>query len=217
MSGSTVNVGDTFRSVIADCNALWRVDRVSAGVAHCHVVNEPWEHEGVTYPGEYAGRTDVFKVSDVAHKLAAEKAMRERRAKADEFFAGLEIGSDVHYDHGFGQWVRCEVVAYNPDVHHVNGLNRDMDTGRIVLRPYALVGPAWKPRDLPGWFVRADGEWIARYCYHAGVIERGEVWRPDYACVYESGKVEPRKGDPTTMEPHSLNPDDNIVHEEVAA
>lgn len=217
MTAIKVKAGDQFRSVIADCNALWQVDRVSGGVAHCHVVNERWEHNGRTYDSDYAGKRDVFMVSDVAHMLARAQAMRDRLAAADEFFAGLEVGQDVHYDHGFGQWVRCEVVAYDPSVHSTNGLNKDMVPGRIVLRPYALVGPAWQPRDLPGWFVRADGERIARYCYHAGVIERGEVWRPDFACVFESGKTDARKGDPTTMEPHSLNPDDNIVHEEVAA
>jgi hypothetical protein len=149
-------------------------------------------------------------VRDIEAILAQQAAWEDRRRVADDWFNGLELGSVVHYDHGFGQWVRCEVVAYDPAVHTTNGLNRDMEEGYVVLRPFALVGPAWKPSDLPGYLIRSDGEKVANYCYHAKVIADGQVWRPDYACCFESGRVEARKGDPTGMDEHSLDPDTNV-------
>jgi len=199
-----VQVGDTFRSVIADCNALWRVTRIDGDTAHCVVVNEPWKHNGHTYASDFAGRRQPFYVSDVASRIAQAQAWERVMQENDEFFDGLELGQVVHYHNGFGEFVRCMVVEYDYDFR--TGPS-EYTAGQKVLLPIALVGN-WNPRDLPHEIRQADGSVYESVPYHAKkVLTMSGAWRPSAGCVFESPsfKGNPRfQEDPSTMEPLDL-------------
>lgn len=200
MSTITVRKGVTFRSVIADCNALWRVERVSGGVAHCVVVNEPWEHNGRTYDGEYAGSRKPFYLDDVERILAYEERFRADREYGEDFFDGLDVGAIVHYNNGFRQFVRCEVVAL--DETQRTGTGQEYAPGTKLLQPVALCGDGWKQNDLVGEITH-EGVRYMTLGYHARkVLTRTGAWRPHHGCVFESpgySSSYARAGDPTGL------------------
>lgn len=204
MTEIKVKKGDTFRSVIADCNALWRVESVSGGIAHCVVVNEPWEHNGHTYDSDYAGHRKPFYVQDVKSAIAMAQMWEQRANEQDEFYASLVPGQIVHYNNGFGEFVRCEVIVLDEDLR--SGPS-EYKAGDTVLQPVALVG-AWKEYDLPHTRLDEDGVEREVIPYHARkVIERSGAWRASDSCVFEApgySSSYKRQGDPTTMEPIDL-------------
>lgn len=204
MSTSTVKTGVTFRSAYADSNALWRVERVSDGIAHCVIVNEPWEYNGRTYDGDYAGVRKPFYVSEVEDKLAWEESMRESQKRNEDFFDGLEPGQIVHYHNGFGDFVRCEVIVLDEDTR--SGPS-EYKAGTKVLQPIALVGK-WK-HDLPREYKDENGQTKVVIPYHAEkVLNRTGAWRPHQSCVFEApeyaSQYRRNQGDPTGMKPINL-------------
>lgn len=51
-----ITKGMQFRSVIADCNALWETIRPSGKQAWiCQVIDEPFEYDGKMFASDYAG------------------------------------------------------------------------------------------------------------------------------------------------------------------
>lgn len=199
-----VKKGDTFRSVIADCNALWRVESVSKGVAHCVVVDEPYEIRGNWYPGEYAGQRKPFYVKDVERMLHQAQVWKRIANEEDEFYASLVPGQIVHYNNGFGEFVRCEVIVLDEDMR--SGPS-EYKAGQTVLQPIALVGN-WKPHDLPRTYTDDQGVERTVIPYHASkVLERSGAWRASASCVFEAPSYSSgykKQGDPTTMEPIDL-------------
>lgn len=177
-----VKEGTRFRSIVADCNALWEVKRKAGrGVWECFVVNEPSAINGRLIDGEYAGRIDVFREADIKAKVAMEDLFAKNMSDHERFYASLQLGQIVHYDSSFGQYVRCEVVM-GTTVHKKNG--------HKCLKPIALVG-AWPSFDLPRR--GRDGEVVLGY--QAEKIANGVCFEPNSSCIYE-GSTRPRDVDP---------------------
>lgn len=187
MSVVSVAPGLTFRAVVADCNALWKViEPAGPQVWGCEVVDEPIELDGGrTIPGEYAGHTDVFLESDIIRRASMQTAMADLIADTGRFYDSLELGAVLHYHDAFGRFVRCEAVTHN---------------GQRALRPTALVG-AWQSIDLP----RRNPDGTVNVPYHAKrILEGGDPWRPSLSTLYEHPSYTGPIDDPRTMTPISL-------------
>lgn len=104
--------------------------------------------------------------------------------KSDAWTRTLRQGQIVHYHHGFGAWVRCEVVDHPLRVPESVG--RDPSVPSLV--PLHMVGPQW-PRDWPVTRER----WTER-------IRTGESFQPNAENVYESPYWTDGGPDPATME-----------------
>ena len=103
-----VKSGLTFRSVVADTNALWQVrDLVSFG-ADDTGINDPIWQCGCIEEGYETH--DVFRESKILLLANTKKAIAEMLSTNDAFYKSLNIGDVVHYHNGFGAFVRCEVV-----------------------------------------------------------------------------------------------------------
>jgi hypothetical protein len=203
--------GMRFRSAYADSNALWEVKSHSGGgVWQCEIVDEPFEIDGRTFSGDYAGVVQPFNARAISAAVAREQSMQAHFDAADDWFAGRELGETVHYCDGFGQFVRCEVVIGNEQ--NLDAYNADSLMGQKVLQPVALVGDWNEP-------VKRDLDGSVRPGYHAQKILEGTgAWRPSTTCVYEApdcseqyraeGKVDPR-----TLEPVSLQVPELTEHE----
>jgi len=169
----TIKRGTLFRYVIADCNALWKVKRKSGREAWVAVVvNEPVEIGGRMYDSDYAGTERAFLAKDIEHVLRVTAAFEAMRHEGDDFYASLKAGETVHYHNGFGEYVRCIVVAG--------------EDGKHALREAALVGE-WSAYNL-----KPDS-------YHAKKIASGEPFKPSASNIYEHCKAGPF--DPRGMAP----------------
>lgn len=180
-----VSLGTQFRSVMADCNALWEVKRKRGRDTYeCEVVNEPIEYEGRKFDSDFAGHRRVFGGEEIRQKLAL-AAMFDRSKDANKaFYASLEVGSTVHYHNAFGQYVRCEVVVAPSDDACVHA-----KAGDKCLKGVALVGN-WKD-----WDLKPDS-------YHVRSIREEKLFQPHCSCVFEhAGKSHPNHPDPTGLEP----------------
>jgi hypothetical protein len=185
-----VAVGVQFRSIIADCNALWEVyEKAGPGVWRAEVVNEPVEINGTMYDSDHVGTCDVFDEDQIARSLRAAAMWEGLADRRGDYFESLTVGDIVHYHNSFGQYVRCEVV-------------RSEDGSENQLQPIALVG-AWKPYDLPQR--RANGEISTPY--HADkVLNRTGAWQPSDGCVYESPSFVKPRGEAESIDPTALDP-----------
>jgi len=164
------------------------------GVWECYVVNEPYEVNGEKYDGEYAGATDVFKAGDIDSMVRWEKAIKSRQNESKNWWDFLTIGDIYHYDNGFSNYVRCEVVE---------------EDGEKKLQPIALVGD-WKGHDLPSR--RANGQ--VHYPHHAEkVVDRVGAWRCDTGCIYEVSERRQKGLDPRPLEAINLTVPDMTEEE----
>jgi len=182
--------GKRFRSVIADCNALWEVKGSRGrGVFECEVVNEPWEHEGQTYDGDFAGRVGVFTREHIEAALAMEEFWQRSHDEHEEFYASLGDHQVVHYHDGFGQYIRCHAVTATEDVPGMAGIKK----GDRCLREVALVG-AWRAHNLnPG-------------DHHVRGVLEGRLFKPNASNIWENPKasVRDRHPDPRYLKPIDL-------------
>jgi hypothetical protein len=189
MTKNTRLKGKRFRSVIADCNALWEVKRSRGrGVFECEVVNEPIEIDGKTYDGDFAGRRGVFTREDIEAKLRWQAFSDERWAEHEGFYEGLGDHQVVHYHHGGGEFIRCHAVVAGPR-HELD--HPCVKEGEKALKIVALVGK-WRDYDL-----RPDG-------YHVQRI--GRLFKPNASCIYENPKApaQTRREDPRHMKPVAI-------------
>lgn len=179
-------IGKRFHSVIADCSCLFEVKaKQGRGGYRCVVVNVPIEIDGKKYDGEFAGEVRLFTTAQIEDAIANEEYYAKMRADHAAFYAGLEVGAIVHYHYGFGQFVRCEVVALTEPTRI--GLTEEYPAGTKVLRMKALVGP-WREREL-----RAS-ELYPRW------VSEGNLMCPNLTNVYESPRYSTKPGelDPRT-------------------
>jgi hypothetical protein len=196
-----VRKGTQFRSVIADCSALWEVTSVKGDTAYAVVVDEPFEIGGVTYPGEYAGQEDVFLVDTIKSRLALSAVLTSLDNRREDFFENLTPGDVYHYHNGFGEYVRCVVTESHE------------------FQPIALIGE-WRQYDL----YRVDATGKVHHGYHAAKILSGEgAWQPSETCVYESDEFvaprgegrdfDPRLRDPLDLTPPTPTAEETLRHE----
>lgn len=87
----------------------------------------------------------------------------------DDYYASLREGDVVHYDTGFGTYVRCVVV------------DKEYNGTRPSLKPVVLVGE-WGHYDLP-W---RDECGRIHYPNFSKMIRHGEVFAPNPSSIFES-------------------------------
>lgn len=182
----------TFRDIVMDYNPIFRViENMGNGTFKC--ISED-EH--------YGGVERYFSRAQLLEKIRWEEAMEAAHASQDDFWAQLPVGETIHYDNGFGEFVRGIVVE------------RD---GEKKLKPIALVGN-WSERDLPKR--RPNGE--VYFPHHADkIVNRGEgaEWQPHESCVYEANAYSKRDRvpDPRTLTPIDLSVPDMTFEEQEQA
>lgn len=113
----------------------------------------------------------------------------DHQEKSESWMLTLRHGDIVHYNHGFGAWVRCEVVDH--PIHRPSGVPYHAHLPSLV--PVALVGPQWG-RDHQ-----------ATRDYWTEKLAVGVSFQPHASNVYESPYWKswlprPEDGDPTEME-----------------
>ena len=105
-----VKKGMQFRSTLADGNPIWEVKRSLGGAWLCEVVDEPFEIDGKVYESDFAGAEKSFLSREILAANAYEDMFKDMRSDHDGFYASLDEGDIVHYNNGFKNFVRCEVV-----------------------------------------------------------------------------------------------------------
>jgi len=177
-----VTKGMTFRSHYADANPLWEVKKSRGqGIWICEIID----------CADYSGVTKPFTREDILRCAAMEDLWNDLGNDHDSFYASLTPGQIIHYNNGFNNFVRCEVVT---------------EDGENKLKPIALVGE-WRNHDLPKRHV--DGS--IDYGYYPSMIlgikygsEARESFTPNFTSIHEA---KPREGDidPTNLEPLDLS------------
>jgi hypothetical protein len=180
-----VKKGMQFRSTLADGNPLWVVKRSLGGAWLCEVVDEPYEIDGKVYESDYTGAEKSFLSREILAANAYEAIFKGISNDHDRFYASLDEGDIVHYNNGFKNFVRCEVVF-------------DADEQKNQLQPIALVGE-WSNHDLPKR--RANGE--IYYGYNVQQIIDGSTFEPNVTCIFEAGTN--HSDDPRSLPPIDLS------------
>jgi len=189
-----VKKGMQFRSVLADGNPLWVVKRSLGGAWLCEVVDEPYEIDGKVYEGDFAGTQKSFLSREILAGNAYENMFKDMMSDHDRFYASLDEGDIVHYNNGFKNFVRCEVVF-------------DADEQKNKLKPIALVGE-WRDYDLPKR--QANGE--IYYGYNAQQIIDGSTFEPNAGCIFEAGTN--HSDDPRLLTPIDLSVPEMTLEEQ---
>lgn len=174
-----VEKGMTFRYVYCDGNCLWRVVRPKGtGVWLCVIDKEDLD---------YAGHEDVFTEERILDLVNRANLFAALMSDHDAYYASLKPGSIVHYEDARNRYIRCEAVNHE---------------GQTKLKRIALVGQ-WPKYDLPRYNPRT---FELEYCYHAEKIENGEVFDPNYTCIYECDHHHKSENtiDPRTLPPINL-------------
>jgi hypothetical protein len=168
---------------------------VADGYAHYVVTaSSPLTVAHVPYGDSYKTSAAAIRgltVDEVRQQLRARRARDLLDKKNDDFYESLEVGQTVHYDHGFGAYVRCEVVLGSHDGESV--------VPRKVLRSVALVGN-WREYDLP----RREPDGSITWGYQVEKIRDRSVFHPHESCIWESPRCAGRGRhvqDPYEMEP----------------
>ena len=187
-------VGRYITHPIADGAAVYRITAATGASATIEKVDigDAW-----TIPAWGArARLSRKKVEGFLHQR---DAMAEMFAGRGNWWAKQKVGSTLHYDNGFQQYVRGTVIEKD---------------GKKMLKPTALVGDGWRKSDL--WTRYATGE--VSYGYHVKKIQEGEAWQPSDSCVFECPDRTPRnREDPRTMAPRALSPPPMTAEEEELA
>ena len=196
-----IPIGTQFRSTYADSNSLFEVvDHYGPGAVDAVILNEPFEiSPGSFIDGDYAGIRKGFSVEDVQASLKFADSVSRVFAASDDFWANVEVGTQLHYHNGFGQFVRGVVVL-------------DDDTLAPTLLPTALVngvrlddGKAhgWSAWELPHW--NNVGEVVNPY--HVQKIIDGETWNPSPSTIWEaSARLQNEYERPDNGVAQDLNP-----------
>lgn len=169
--------------------------QVADGYAHYLVSqHEPLTVQHVPYMDAYQARPETIRginKNTVRQMLRGDRALARMGDSNKDFYASLKVGQIVHYDNGFGSYVRCEVVR--GESVHSKGVEQN------VLKPIALVGD-WRPYDLP----RRMPDGSVNYGYQVEKIREGATMTPHESTVWESPRCARRGADPTGMAPISL-------------
>ena len=120
MSNHKIVPGKTrFYAVYADGRPQWEVTRSRGdGVWEAKVVKSlDWE-----------GTVKVFTTEEISKALAWEAFFKKNAKDHGSFYESLPLGTIVHYDNGFENWVRCEVVL-GTTVHNASSPSPSPATG----------------------------------------------------------------------------------------
>ena len=114
-----------------------------------------------------------LRLADIRANVGFEDAWAKLADDHDSYFASLPIGSIVHYDEGFGKFVRC--VRVEGERGH-------------RLKPIALVGN-WDAYDLP----RRNPDGSVGYSSGGRLMEPGFTFEPNYSSIWERYDAEKRE------------------------
>lgn len=153
-----------------------------------------------------------IRLADVRQHVEASKAMQAIFQGNQDWWDAQALGTVVHYDNGFGQFVRGVIVD---------------DGGERKMQPTALVGHVITA-DTPVEDIREHGGWrdheVARrtaygdvdYGYHAKHVLTRESMRPHPGNIVESPDysgsklgVDPREMEPIDFDSLLPQPDDD--------
>ena len=176
----------TFHSPLADGNPEWRVIEDIGNDAFKARTTE----EGESY------HQNLFTGAEIRERVASEKHDSEDNRNRAAWLKTLQPGTILHFDSGFGQFVRYEVVG-----------NKNKR-----LKAIALVGD-WDSHDLPQR--QADGSIYSPY--HAEEVVTGTPRGfPHWSRIVESPCYHGGVDDPTKMTPLDLRVPDLTPEEEKA-
>jgi len=182
---SKIEVGKTmFRSAYADGNPIWKAIRKEGRNYRCEVQNERVEIGGRWYDSDWVGTQKIFSPEEIQATIGLSELFEKLDERHRFFYDNLTPGQIVHYNNGFNDWVRCEVVV---------------EDGENKLKRIALVGE-WRSHDLP----RRTQDGSIYNGYYGNKIINGETFTPNSSHLFEAG-CQPRNGiDPSTLDPVSL-------------
>lgn len=126
-------------------------------------------------------------LGDVRAMVERERAWKAAARATNDIYDNLLPGETVHYHHGFGQFVRCEVVEAQEDIDEGY---LSLEKGEICLKEVALVGN-WREYDL-----QHDS-------YHVRGVREGRLFKPNGSNLYENPRATGARshGDPSQLEP----------------
>lgn len=186
MENTTITPGvTTFPYHHADSNPLWRVVKKRGG--------DTWECVVTDDSPDYAGTRKVFGGEEIRRAVASAAMWDDMANDHVSWWQSRKIGETVHYDNGFGQYVRGRIVWE---------VTEQAPEGHNVMVPEALVGN-WRSHDLPHY--NAAGYLVESY--HVRQIRDGKTMQPNYSNMVEARGVRPGKGeDPRGREAIDLTP-----------
>lgn len=187
----------TFRAIIADSNALWRV--VAPRGANT------WDCVVDAAETDYAGTKKVFGGEEILRAVQQAKLWDELRTSNRDFWASREVGEVLHYEDFNNRWVRGTVVQ---------GLDRDGKEAKVLL-PKALVGK-WARFDLPMW---TDAGVYREGGYQVQKIVSGETFQPNESNIWEYKQAMGQRvqGDPRVMDEIDLSAPSPTIEQRAAS
>lgn len=182
-----IEIGSQFRAARADANVLWEVTEfIADDVVRATAVNEPWEHDGVTYDSDFAGEVSVFTVDLVAGAINMQRSFERRMAEHKAWWASRCCGEILHYNTDSGIFIRGEVVVA-PDGARSPIPGGSEWGGEHVLKPIAIVSDQPRP---------------AHYTSHYfDDIDNGRVMQPRADSIFEADECRKKSIDPTSLTP----------------
>jgi hypothetical protein len=174
-------VGESIRFQVAD------------GYAHYLIVKErPFTVVHLdALDGYHANAATIrgYRLQDARAKVEADRRwakMEAERAKQTEEFFKKNLGKPVHYDNGFGNFVRCTVVQ-------VSELRRGVDANHLEIGEFAL-----RSEELVGAWAKYD---LQPKCYHVIGCRENRLFRPHIGHIYEaSDRLQKKYEDPSKLE-----------------
>lgn len=169
-----IGIGTRFNYSYADGNPVWQVmEARGRGTWICEVVECP----------DYVGTRKCFSTEEIHASIGMANLWKRLEDDSETFYSSLQPGSIIHYNFGFGAFVRCEV------------------TKDRQLLPIALVGN-WNSTQLPQR--RANGSIYLGY--HAEQIEKKKPMKPHASNLYEfSSHLQKTQKNPHTLLPIDLS------------
>lgn len=178
-------VGKVVSWGVADGRAVYMVYRQNPRLELIHLPI----HDAYQLPEE---QIRGMRVSDIRKRVQADQVWEQINKKSTDWWDDQPDGTIVHYNTGFGAWVRGRVQS-------------------AQMVPIALVGK-WEPWDLP----RRQVDGTISEGYHAKRVRSGEPLKPHSSNIWEASyKRRDGEPDPTTMDPIDLSVPDMTSTEEI--
>ena len=188
-------IGNVFYETIADGNARFEVvSREARGIYKCVAKDNPG--------GDYDGTTRLKSKAELDSIINSQKVWDDLDKEAERYVASLSVGDIVHYSHGFGIFIQCEVVRSDEHGHD------EWAKYGVALKQIALLGNA-RQHDLPS--VRHGQVYIPHL---SSMVVNSEVFTPHPSNLYENkpdGKYDPYKMGKVNIEIPQLTEADKRV------
>jgi len=169
-----IKKGLKFHAPLADGNPEWEVTgKAGSGVWRAKCLDE-----------DHRGEVRAFTDAQIRQAVGMARAFERTHNDNDAWYASQPLGRIVHYDDGFENWVRCEVVM---------GTTSHNASPHKCLKRIALCGK-WGLLDLP----RRLPDGTVYRAYHADKVHSGECFEPNFTNIYESGR-RPAAKDPAML------------------